>query len=304
MSPAGSRTESPGAPDGASDALSEAVDLDHAERLNTWDERARPAIVLAALLPIVASVTAGTHDGLLLSIDFAGWAVFIADLVVHMRYKRRYLRTAIGMFDLSVVILTFPWWIIPGLEGTDVVLLARVARVARIFMSGAHLGPLRRLVERIGRAALYATILVVVCSLVIEQAEHGKHGFNDLADSMWFSVVTITTVGYGDLVPQTLAGRLVAVVLMIGGVALLGALAGSLGAFLRVQDTGGQAEADVLEVANVDPDAAAAAELAALREEVVELNRRLALLQHRLGVPDAPQPVASAPPDASRRAPP
>jgi voltage-gated potassium channel len=265
--------------------------------LQRWDDKARPAIILAALLPIIASVTAGPREGILIIVDFAGWAVFVVDLVVHMRYQRKYLRTGLGLFDLSVVILTFPWYIIPGLESADVILLARVARVARLFISGSHLGPFRRLAERIGRAAFYASMLLVVCALVLDKVEHGQHDFDNFGDSMWFSIVTLTTVGYGDVVPESTAGRLVAVVLMVGGVALLGALAGSLGAFLRVQDTGGDVESDILAVAAADPQAAAAAELAALREQVVELNRRLLLMQAHLGVPDPHAAVTPTPDD-------
>jgi voltage-gated potassium channel len=267
-------------------------DAENARRVARWEQRARPAIVLAALLPIIASVTAGPREGLLLVVDFAGWGVFVADLYVHMRYSRGYLRRGVGMFDLSVVVITFPWYIIPGFENADIVLLARIARVARLFMAGSHLGPFRRLLERIGRAALYAGLLVVVCGLVINEVEHHTHGFDDLGDSMWFSIVTLTTVGYGDLVPNTTAGRLVAVVLMLGGVALLGALAGTLGAFLRVQDTGGSAAEQELVVAGADPTAETAAELAALREEVAQVNRRLAALQAHLGITEAPQDAA------------
>jgi voltage-gated potassium channel len=251
----------------------EARSPEAARRLARWDQRARPAIVLAALLPIIASVTAGRREGVLLVIDFAGWGVFLADLIVHVRYRRSYLRRGIGMFDLSIVIITFPWYIIPGFENADIVLLARLARVARLFMAGTHLGPFRRLVERLGRAALYASLLVVVCALVLDRVEHHQNGFDDFGDSLWFSIVTITTVGYGDLVPTSSAGRLVAIVLMLGGIALLGALAGSLGAFLRVQDTGGGDQPP--DAPGADATAASATELAALRVELAEVKRRL-----------------------------
>jgi voltage-gated potassium channel len=260
--------------------------LDDEQRLEQWDRRARPAIVLAAVLPIIASVTTARREGVLLVIDFAGWGVFLVDLLVHLRCSRGYLRRGIGMFDLSIVVITFPWYIIPGLENADLVLLARVARVARLFMAGTHMGAFRRLAERLGRAALYASVLVAVCAVVLDQVEHHEHGFDDFGDSMWFSIVTLTTVGYGDIVPETPAGRLVAIVLMIGGIALVGALAGSLGAFLRVQDTGGGDQEPI--GAGQDVNAVATSELAALRAELAEVNRRLAALQTHLGIADEP----------------
>ena len=253
------------------------------EKLQRWEDRARPAIILAALVPIVATV-ASRREGVLVAIDFVCWFVFLADLIVHVRLTRTYLRRGIGMFDLGVVIATFPWYIIPGLENTDILLLARVARVARLVLAGTNLGPMRRLFERLGRAFLYAAILLVVCSIVVQQVEHGKHGFENIWDSLWWGVVTITTVGYGDLVPETAAGRAVATILMLGGLALLGALAGSLAAFLRIQDTGGTESGD-RDPADAPPDVAS--ELAALRAEVAELNQRIASLQHGTSASDA-----------------
>jgi voltage-gated potassium channel len=135
---------------------------------------------------------------------------------------------------------------------------------------------MRRLFERLGRAFLYAAILLVVCSIVVQQVEHGKDGFESIWDSLWWGVVTITTVGYGDVVPETAAGRAVATVLMFGGLALLGALAGSLAAFLRIQDTGGKESGDG---DPADEPLDVATELAALRAEIAELNGRIASQQ-------------------------
>jgi hypothetical protein len=71
---------------------------------------------------------------------------------------------------------------------------------------------------------------------------------------------------------------------MLGGIALLGALAGTLGAFLRVQDTGGGEQASIDPGADASP--VAATELAALRTELAEVNRRLSTLQAHLGITD------------------
>ncbi|MFM8302883.1 MAG: potassium channel family protein, partial [Actinomycetota bacterium] len=68
------------------------------------------------------------------------------------------------------------------------------------------------------------------------RAEDQHHGFATYGDSVWWGIVTITTVGYGDVVPQTTLGRVVATVLMFTGVALLGTVAASLAAMFRVED--------------------------------------------------------------------
>jgi hypothetical protein len=80
----------------------------------------------------------------------------------------------------------------------------------------------------------------------------------------------------------------VAIVLMIGGIALLGALAGSLGAFLRVQDTVSDGEEPATRAD--DARVVTASELTALRAELAEVNRRLVALQTHLGIPDEPPP--------------
>lgn len=271
---------------GASDSRSVAdphdvQDLSPGEqRIKRWDDRARPWIILAALVPIIATVV-DRREGILLAIDFVAWGIFVVDLVVHVRNRKGFLKSGVGIFDLSIVVLTFPWYIIPGFENADIILLARLARVARLFMAGSHTRALRSLFKRLGRAFLYATILLFVCSLAVQEVEHGQNGFKDFGDSLWWGVVTITTVGYGDLVPETTGGRIIAVVLMLGGLALLGTLAGSLSAFLRIEDTDDDANADVpgapLEQSvahHVEQDVAR--ELAALRAEIAELTRRVA----------------------------
>ena len=73
-------------------------------------------------------------------------------------------------------------------------------------------------------------------ALVAYYAEHPVNpGFATFGDSLWWSMVTLTTVGYGDIVPMTLSGRMAAVAIMLTGVAVLGLLAGSLASFFRLQ---------------------------------------------------------------------
>jgi len=100
-----------------------------------------------------------------------------------------------------------------------------------------------------GRVPLYVTIsavtLVVCGALAVLDAERGHPHSNiqTFGQAVWWAVVTVTTVGYGDYFPVTTAGRFVAVGLMIGGVALIGVVTASFAAWFidRVRD-GDEAE--------------------------------------------------------------
>ena len=89
-------------------------------------------IVLAAILPIVLALSQASDEGVVtIAVNVAAWIVFIADLAVRMRLIRGYLRTGVGRFDLVIVILTAPWFLIPGFGGSQILVLARLGRLAR-----------------------------------------------------------------------------------------------------------------------------------------------------------------------------
>lgn len=77
------------------------------------------------------------------------------------------------------------------------------------------------------------TLLLIILMLVIFQAEQTTNSaINTLFDAIWYTLVTITTVGYGDIAPASLTGRVAAMVLLIAGVAIFGALSGKFASFL------------------------------------------------------------------------
>ena len=88
-------------------------------------------------------------------------------------------------------------------------------------------------------AGFFSVMFVYVLSLAVYAVERDALGGNitDYGDSVWWAIVTITTVGYGDLYPVTVLGRVYASILMLGGVLIIGAATGTFVSFLneRVQ---------------------------------------------------------------------
>jgi len=131
-----------------------------------------------------------------------------------------------------------------------------------------------------GRVVSYvagsATMLVFVSALAVLDAEQTAPNAKilTLGDALWWAVTTITSVGYGDMYPVTDLGRVVAVGLMISGIAVLGVVTGAFASWLvdRVKDTA-KSVADAEEPVRAEM-AELVAEMALLRREIAELKEQ------------------------------
>ena len=232
-----------------------------------WQARWNLPIILAALVPLF--VNSPDARWVQVVVGLGSWIVFVVDLVVQRRIVPDYLHTRRGRFDLAIVLITFPWYLIPGVSGSSaILLLARLGRVVRVLLATAGL---RRFAARLGKVAIVAAGVVVVCSLAAYQAEHASNaGFATVGDALWWGIVTLTTVGYGDIVPHTTAGRFSGIAIMFTGTGVLGVLAGSLADLFQFDSDAADPEAET--PADAPP---LHAQLAALHLEVQTLERRL-----------------------------
>jgi voltage-gated potassium channel len=166
--------------------------------------------------------------------------VFLGDFAMNVagsRPRRAYIIGQRGWLDLlgSIPALgVFPF--------TALFRLARLSRLARIgkLLSGKNRKELvRDVLENRGQYATFITVLsagmvLTVASILILQFESQDPDANIQTggDAIWWGVVTLTTVGYGDRYPVTLLGRLTAVSVMFAGVGIIGALASILASML------------------------------------------------------------------------
>ena len=220
-----------------------------------------------------------------IAVNVVAWLVFVYDLFVHIRLERHYLRTKVGVFDLVVVIITAPWFLLPGFEGSQILMLARLARLVRLFFvsKGA-----RQLGRRLGSVGLFSVAMLLFCSWMAYVAEHPANPeFATFGDSLWWGIVTLTTVGYGDIVPETEKGRLAGVFLMLTGVATLGVISGTLASAFRSSNRAAAAEdaADQADDGAAANEAAATADGAAtddLQAQLADLRAHLVVLEQHV----------------------
>ena len=240
-------------------------------------------LIVSAVVPLFL-LPGGAYPALTAIVFIAAWLVFLLDFVVHERRSVHYIGTWLGRFDLLVVVLTAPWFLITGPVDSKFLLLIRLARLSRVVMAtrGA-----RRLFERLGRVALVAVAIIFVGAAVAYRVEHAANpGFATYGDSLWWAIVTLTTVGYGDIVPKTTAGRVDGIMIMVTGISVLGLLAGSMASFFRLDSSSPTTSA------TEPPDNAESRDV--LATEVMELRTQVARLVDELGRFAPPDPSTPA----------
>ncbi|MGI5249243.1 potassium channel family protein [Actinacidiphila glaucinigra] len=220
---------------------------DAERRLHEWERRGSVPLSIASLVFLVTyAVRVLAPDlppdwsDLLLTITIVTWGIFVVDYLVRVAvapHRWTYVRRR--WLDLVVVILP----------------LLRPLRLLQLYgkIQNRQRQPRLSLEARVmAYAGLSALLLGFAASLQVYADEHDAPGgqIRTYGESVWWLCSTITTTGYGDLVPVTARGRVIAVGVMFLGVVLIGAVVGSFSAWLTQsfrrtderQDAGGPPE--------------------------------------------------------------
>ena len=239
---------------------------ENGESVTPWDifMLMLSVVVLASLaLEMLLKLDDETHR-LLSTIDSWFCVFFLADFVWRLataKNRMRYMRW--GWLDL---LSSIPWQDLFAWGR-----VYRVVRVARAIRSVRHILLVlhRKRTQSVFLAAfLFGFLLVEVSSFLIWQFEKDMPGasITDPQRAFWWAIVTITTVGYGDVYPVTPEGRLVAAFLMFGGIGLFSSLAAVLSSWLTTREVEREEE-DHLRLLRK--------ELREMRSEIAELRTAL-----------------------------
>ncbi|MFE4691787.1 potassium channel family protein [Streptomyces sp. NPDC056749] len=199
-------------------------------RLQAWEQRTEVSLFVAGLVflagyavRVLAPADIGPVRDLALSLVYATWLLFAVDYAVRFRLSGLRLWHFVRTHWLDTVVLMLP--------------LLRPLRLVQVYtaVQKRREQPRLSLYARVmWYASLTAVLLGVSAALAVYHQEHDAPGasIRTFGDSVWWACATLTTVGYGDAVPVTFGGRVVAVGLMACGLALLGAVTGSFSSWL------------------------------------------------------------------------
>ena len=197
------------------------------------------SVIVAALatVPLVVLDARGVRASWLVAANWVVWLVFLVDFVADFARKNG---TGRKLFSFAIVALRFP--ALPGiLSLSRLARLSRLSRIVRLLRVASAVPKaqiaLQRIAGRSGiRYLLGITVIAVMSggglfSLAEPEAVEGCWS------GVWWAIVTATTVGYGDIAPATITGRLIGVILMLVGISLFATLGASVAAYFIESDT-------------------------------------------------------------------
>jgi voltage-gated potassium channel len=186
--------------------------------------------IAAVMLESVAAIRS-EHGDALRALEWAITVVFTVEYVLRLLAvdrPGRYVRSFLGVVDLLAILPTYLALVVPEAHTLLVIRSLRLLRVFRILKLAQFLGEAHQLQQALRASRRKITVflgtiatIVVIVGTLMYVIEGEEHGFTSIPVSMYWAVVTMTTVGYGDIAPRTALGQLVAALLMILGYGII-----------------------------------------------------------------------------------
>jgi len=209
--------------------------------------------------------------------------IFLVDFAMNLigsKPKRAYFVSRRGWLDLLGSIPSFGVFQLTALF--RLARLSRLARITRIMRGQAGKDLVIDVLKNRSQYATFITILLAgmvlsIASILVlnEESRSPDANIKSGGDALWWAIVTITTVGYGDFFPVTSLGRITGFFVMVAGIGVIGALASILASLLVSPSTTDEAADAAKDASDEAAATAMAGELAGLRADIAALRATL-----------------------------
>lgn len=183
-------------------------------------------MLLLAVISIFLIIEEHKHSN---TIHWAIWGIFLLDYIVRLfnsRKKAEFVKE--NILDLVVLI---------PLEGIfQAARFAHIFRIIRLFVVAKRFAiPAYQIMKKnyLDKAFVFTTALIFLAAIPVKLVEPKIETYTD---ALWWALVTATTVGYGDISPETLVGRFIAIMVMIFGIGLTALFTGAIASYFINQD--------------------------------------------------------------------
>jgi len=190
-------------------------------------------ILLSVALVMLASIESWSvrHGELFITLEWIFTALFTVEYLTRIYCatdRKAYIFSFYGIVDLLAILPSYLALIFTGATYLMVIRLLRVLRVFRVLKLVRYLSDANLLMRSLWQArrrilVFYASVLVlcIIFGSIMFLVEGPKHGFTSIPTSIYWTIVTITTVGFGDITPHTALGQTIASMTMLIGYSII-----------------------------------------------------------------------------------
>lgn len=210
-------------------------------------------VILASVVVVIADSIndhATTYGAELHALEWGFTILFTLEYLARLACVRRplrYARSFFGIIDLISFLPTYLALLVPGINVLMDIRVLRLLRIFRILKLAAYIAEYRSLGQAIASSRrkifIFLSVVLMIALLlgtVMYVVEGPANGYTSIPVAMYWAIVTMTTVGYGDVTPHTDIGRLIASFMMLLGWGILAVPTGIVSAELTAQRLGQQ----------------------------------------------------------------
>ncbi|MGC4129750.1 MAG: ion transporter [Bergeyella sp.] len=184
-------------------------------------------LIMLETVPIIGT----RYHTVFYSIEFVITIIFTIEYILRIicvKDREEYIFSTLGILDLLSILPFFIGLMFPAMHYFIILRMLRMLRIFRIFNLADYMHDGQYIISALKTSSrkiyiflLFLCIFIVIIGSLMYVVEDGENGFTSIPQSIYWAVVTITTVGYGDIAPVTAIGKVLSIILMLCGYSII-----------------------------------------------------------------------------------